>query len=403
MLLINRRTFEQIIIIKRTEGGDGRKLPKEYIMKRITLALTALLLAFCAVLSPALGRGALAAGQTCEAYLPEGCEVGSRFLEALFGKKSDAKKDSTGDGIMPAALIAGGDVFGIRIKENCITVVDSRECDDIKEGDKIISLGGVEVKTISDVKGALASLDGGDITLKVKRCDQIKTVTIKPEVVGDEVRLGVSVRDGAAGIGTVTYYDVERGVFGGLGHGICDPDTSLPIEISEGVVCGVILGGVQKGAEGKPGELCGVLTSDTYGTLYANTELGVFGELSPKENGTNPEYPIATRDEVKEGEATIISTVKNGKKAEYSVKIFDVNESSTGTKSFKIKVTDPALIALTGGIVRGMSGSPIIQNGKLVGAVTHVLVANPTEGYGIFIENMLDASQEARNELPKAA
>ena len=403
MLLINRRTFEQIIIIKITEGGDGRKLPKEYIMKRITLALTALLLAFCAVLSPALGRGALAAEDTYEAYLPEGCEVGSRFLEALFGKKSDAKKGSTGDGIMPAALIAGGDVFGIRIKENCITVVDSRECDDIKEGDKIISIGGVEVKTISDVKGALASLDGGEITLKIKRRDQIKTVTIKPEVVGDEVRLGVSVRDGAAGIGTITYYDVERGVFGGLGHGICDPDTSLPIEISEGVVCGVILGGVQKGAEGKPGELCGVLTSDTYGTLYANTELGVFGELSPKENGTNPEYPIATRDEVKEGEATIISTVKNGKKTEYSVKIFDVNESSTGTKSFKIKVTDPALIALTGGIVRGMSGSPIIQNGKLVGAVTHVLVANPTEGYGIFIENMLNASATARNELPRAA
>ena len=376
-------------------------LPIGYIMKRRTLAPVALLLAFSAVLSPALGTS-VAAEESYEAYLPEGCEVNSRFLEALFGKRGGAKGDGKGDAT-PVTLIAGGDVFGIRIKENCITVVDSRDCDDIKEGDKIISIDGVEVKTISDVKGALASLDGGDITLKIKRRDHIKTVTIRPEVVGDEVRLGISVRDGAAGIGTVTYYDVERGVFGGLGHGICDPDTSLPIEISEGVVCGVILGGVQKGAEGKPGELCGVLTSDTYGTLYANTELGVFGELSPGENGANPEYPIATRDEVKEGEATIISTVKNGKKAEYSVKIFDVNESSTGTKSFKIKVTDPALIALTGGIVRGMSGSPIIQDGRLVGAVTHVLVANPTEGYGIFIENMLNASQEARNELPKAA
>ena len=361
-------------------------------MKRTTLALTALLLALCAVLSPSLGVGAMAADEVCEAYLPEGCEVGSRFLELFFGKRADTKKDD-GKSARPATLTAGGDVFGIRIKENCITVVDSRECDDIKEGDKIISIGGIEVKTISDVKGALASLDGSEVTLKIKRRDQIKTVTIKPEVVGDEVRLGVSVRDGAAGIGTVTYYDEERGVFGGLGHGICDPDTSVPIEISEGVVCGVILGGVQRGAEGKPGELCGVLTSDIYGTLYANTEVGVFGELSPRGNGTSPEYPIASRDEVKEGEAKIISTVKNGKKAEYSIKIFDVNESSTGTKSFKIKVTDPALIALTGGIVRGMSGSPVIQNGKLVGAVTHVLVANPTEGYGIFIENMLNAAE----------
>lgn len=372
-------------------------------MKKTTLALTALLLAICAVLSPSLGVSAAAADEAYEAYLPEGCEVGSRFLEVLFGKRANTKKDSTNDSASPATLTAGGDVFGIRIKENCITVVDSRDCDDIKEGDKIISIGGIEVKSISDVKSALSSLDGGDVTLKIKRREKISTVTVKPEIVGDEVRLGVSVRDGAAGIGTVTYYDEQRGVFGGLGHGICDPDTSVPIEISEGVVCGVILGGVQKGAEGKPGELCGVLTSDTYGTLYANTDLGVFGELSPKENGTNPEYPIAVRGEVNEGEAKIISTVKNGKKAEYSVRIFDVNESSTGTKSFKIKVTDPALIALTGGIVRGMSGSPIIQNGKLVGAVTHVMVADPTEGYGIFIENMLNASQAARNELPRAA
>ena len=362
-------------------------------MRRIGVALSALLLAFCAMLLPGTSVLALAADDSIEAYLPESTEVNSRILELLFGKRNKTDNSPATGERQIEMLTVGGDVFGIRIKENCITVVDSRECDDIKEGDKILSINGVEVKSVGDLKGALSSLDGGEVTLKIKRRDQIKTVTIKPEVVGDEVRLGVSVRDGAAGIGTVTYYDEERGVFGGLGHGICDPDTSVPIEISEGVVCGVILGGVQKGAEGKPGELCGVLTSDIYGTLYANTEVGVFGELSPRENGTSPEYPIASRDEVKEGEAKIVSTVKNGKKAEYSVKIFDVNESSTGTKSFKIEVTDPALIALTGGIVRGMSGSPIIQNGKLIGAVTHVLVANPTEGYGIFIENMLNAAQ----------
>ena len=374
--------------------GEYHFTPNGIYMRRITRTLIALLLAVCAVLLPCTSVCALAADDTTvEVYLPEGTEVNSRIIELLFGKKNKGGNEPTTNVRQKEMLTVGGDVFGIRIKENCVTVVDCRECEDIKCGDKILSINGVEIKSVTDLKGVLSSLDSGVLTLKIKRRDQIKTVNIKPEVVGDEVRLGVSVRDGAAGIGTVTYYDVERGVFGGLGHGICDPDTSVPIEISEGVVCGVILGGVQKGAEGKPGELCGVLTSDIYGTLYANTELGVFGELSPKENGTNPEYPIATRDEVKEGEAMIISTIKNGKKAEYSVKIFDVNESSTGTKSFKIEVTDPALIALTGGIVRGMSGSPIIQNGKLVGAVTHVMVADPTEGYGIFIENMLNAAQ----------
>ena len=199
------------------------------------------------------------------------------------------------------------------------------------------------------------------------------------------------------------YVNPKTGDFGGLGHGICDTDTGEVIDFTEGQVTGVILSGVKKGEEGKPGELSGLLTDKVTGELYANTECGVFGRLDTVPDSlTQTAVQIAHKDEVHEGEATILSTVKMGAAKEYKIEISEINKSSTGTKSFKIKVTDPTLIAITGGVVRGMSGSPIIQDGKLVGAVTHVMVANPTEGYGIFIENMINASQVTRNELPAA-
>jgi stage IV sporulation protein B len=136
------------------------------------------------------------------------------------------------------------------------------------------------------------------------------------------------------------------------------------------------------------------------GDVLLNHECGVFGILDAPETTTS--VPIAYRDEVQEGEATLLTTVRQGKTLSYKIRIRDIDRESTTNKSFLVEVTDPALIALTGGIVRGMSGSPIIQNGKLVGAVTHVLVNDPTTGYGIFIENMLNASESARNELPAA-
>ena len=162
--------------------------------------------------------------------------------------------------------------------------------------------------------------------------------------------------------------------------------------MDSGEVCGVILGGVHRGESGKPGELCGILTDEDFGDLTVNSGCGVFGILTDQAKLQGEKIAVAGRDQVKEGEAKIISTLKNGKTAEYKIEIFDIDRDSTGSKSFRIRVTDEALKAMTGGIVRGMSGSPIIQNGKLVGAVTHVMVANPTEGYGIFIENMLNAA-----------
>ena len=318
--------------------------------------------------------------------------VSSRLWELFFGKESESET---------LMLCPGGDVFGVKIKQNGVTVVEAKGVPALRSGDVIISINNRRVTSSADIKEILAKSAGESVTVRALHGGSEIALELRPSLVEGEYKLGLTLRDAAAGIGTVTFVDPTTGAFGGLGHGICDSETGNVVSMERGEVCGVILGGVHRGESGKPGELCGILTDKTLGTLSKNCECGVFGTVDTSTVNHKDAIPIAHRSELCEGEATIISTVKNGKTAEYKIKIEDIDRGCTGSKSFKIKVTDPTLIALTGGIVRGMSGSPIIQNGKLVGAVTHVLVANPTEGYGIFIENMLNAAES--QATPKAA
>ena len=229
------------------------------------------------------------------------------------------------------------------------------------------------------------------MTLVIKRGGEEHSLTLAPDAEG-RILLGAELTESTAGIGTMTYIDPADGSFGGLGHGICDPDSGRVYPIRSGEVTGVILGGVQRGECGKPGELTGILVDRPFGTLYRNTGCGVFGKLNTTEGLKDKAIPICKKEDVKAADATVTSTIKNGITTDYSIRITSIDTAEDGSKCFKFKVTDPALIALTGGVVRGMSGSPIIQNGKLVGAVTHVLVNDPTTGYGIFIENMLNAA-----------
>ena len=185
-----------------------------------------------------------------------------------------------------------------------------------------------------------------------------------------------------------------------------DFTTGELVGLSSGTMTGVLLGGIHKGEAGKPGELCGVLTGKVLGSIYSNSECGIFGKIDADAYSTSElvEYKAAKPDEVHVGSAEILATVKNGSPRKYTIEITELCDGSSPSKSFKVRVTDKALIALSGGIVRGLSGSPIIQDGKLIGAVTHVMVANPTEGYGIFIENMLSAASEsALSGLQKAS
>ena len=203
--------------------------------------------------------------------------------------------------------------------------------------------------------------------------------------------IGVFLRDSAAGIGTVTFIDKETGLFGGLGHGICDPDTGAPVSIRRGEVRRAVITGILRGSAGKPGEMRGHLDKEKVGALVKNDACGVFGVFT--ECPVSREVEIAYRHEVKEGNATLYTTLDGECVTPYTVKISAIDREATGNKCFTVTVTDAALLAKTGGIIQGMSGSPIIQNGKLVGAVTHVMINDPTTGYGIFIENMLNAAQ----------
>ena len=315
--------------------------------------------------------------------LSDGVEVGSRFFELFFGEK---KKEAE-----PITLLPGGEVFGMRIQQKHVTVTDSKGVPALKSGDTILSIDGKEVKRACDVRRLVQQSEGKSLTIKAIHGGNEIAIEVRPVLDGGEYRLGLSLRDAAAGLGTVTFIDPKSGRFGGLGHGIVDAESGEIIEMERGDVCGVVLGGIHKGECGKPGEICGVLTNRDLGDIFSNGECGVFGVIDNPQGKEISPLEIGRREEIREGEATIISTLKNGRTAEYKIEIYDIDRESKGSKSFRIRVTDETLKTLTGGIIRGMSGSPIIQDGKLIGAVTHVLVADPTEGYGIFIENMLDA------------
>ena len=360
------------------------------IMKTKNMRLICFILTIYSLLSAfGVTAGAEAAPQSVEA-LSDNVEIGSRLFDLFFGEEKEGDKT--------VSLIPGGSVFGVRIKQEYPTVTEAKGIPALVSGDIIISVAGQRVKTAADVKRIVEASGGSSITIRALHRGSEISLEIIPTLKDGEYRLGLSLRDGACGLGTVTFIDPETGAFGGLGHGICDADSGEIISMESGLVCGVILGGIHKGESGKPGELCGILTENNMGELTVNNECGVFGILTDKSAISGSLMEIGRRDEVKEGEATIISTLKNGKKAEYKIEIYDIDRTSDGSKSFRVRVTDETLKALTGGIVRGMSGSPIIQNGKLVGAVTHVLVADPTEGYGIFIENMLGASNASQGQ-----
>jgi len=320
----------------------------------------------------------------------ENIEISSRLLELFKENEKDAK-----------TLAVGGTVFGLKIKEEGVSVIDAKHRGGLEAADRILKVNGISVTSPKDVEDAVKASSGKPIEFEIIRNKEYTKINVTPSLENGEYKLGVSLRSVCSGIGTVTFYDPETKLFGGLGHGICDSRGEL-IPIEDGMTTKVVLGGIKKGECGKPGELSGVLGKVNTGAILTNTECGIFGTLDSFEAEASSIYKTASKEDIKCGKAEILSTVKNGRCERYEIEIEEIDLSATGSKCFKIKVTDDSLITLTGGIVRGMSGSPIIQNGKLVGAVTHVMVANPTEGYGIFIENMLNASVSTRNELPAA-
>ena len=292
-------------------------------------------------------------------------------------------------------LIPVGRVIGLQLRSGSVTVVAYDEVlgtnarsAGLKIGDEILSIGQKSVACAEDVRSALEDCSS-QVQLTVRREGGEKVLTLSPEQTDSGPRLGVYLRQGIAGIGTVTFYDPETGLFGTLGHGVCDAKGSL-LTMRDGTAYEAAIANVKKGRSGEPGQLKGSAGREL-GVLLRNTPQGVFGIT---QNGWNGEaLPTADYPDIQTGSAVIRSTVNGNGPREYSVEILKIYpEDRPDGRNFLIKVTDPGLLETTGGIVQGMSGSPICQNGKIVGAVTHVLVNDPTRGYGIYIENMLDAA-----------
>lgn len=262
----------------------------------------------------------------------------------------------------------------------------------IAPGDVIKSIDGKSIHLNSELKAAVEKCDGKSLKIEYARDGKTETAEVTPvKNESGEYVLGIWIRDSVAGIGTLTYYDPETKTYGALGHGISETDTNLLIPIERGALMKSRVTDVKRGSAGNPGELVGDYDlSHDFADIKKNTESGIFGKMTDTaEFDSMKRYPIADKNEIKRGKATILANIEGDAVKEYEIEITSIYFDGEKTKNMLVRATDPELLEKTGGIVRGMSGSPIIQDGKLIGAITHVLVNNPQKGYAIFIENML--------------
>lgn len=306
---------------------------------------------------------------------------------------------------LPHKLVPVGVAAGINLETQGVLIVGFAQESAARdagflEGDSILSINGTEIDNAAELSGALSASEG-EVTVLIQRAGTQITLKANPDRSGDTPKLGVFVRDAMAGIGTVTYYNPETGAYGALGHGISESGTGALMPASGGKLVSCTLDAITPGSRGTPGELSGKIDpSRVLGSIEANTPFGIFGHLDTPWEGQAIE--TACTGDIRPGPAKILSGV-SGQLCEYAIKICAVYHGTDSGRDMLIEVTDPHLIDLTGGIVRGMSGSPILQNGKLVGAVTHVLVNEPLKGYAISIENMLAAEKNSVDSVEDAA
>lgn len=332
--------------------------------------------------------------------------------QAFFGDDSPAAVPVVAEKV----LVPGGQSVGVKMDVRGVLIVGLEEIEGkdgekvnpgllsgLQIGDVILEINGTAVYRADEVQELVNKIKG-NVRLKVKRNDETLSIEIKPvqSKSDDLYKLGIWVKDKTAGIGTLTYYDPSNSTFGALGHGIVDPETSSILSVETGLLLESQVQEIQEGKSGEPGEIRGIFyhANDPLGSLARNSQFGVFGmTYHPIENPlyTKP-IAVGTREQVELGKAYILSTLSNNEIRRFEIEIEKIEkQDSPEDKSMVIRVTDKKLLEESGGIVQGMSGSPIIQNDRIVGAVTHVFVNDPQRGYGIFIEWMLEESNRVEN------
>lgn len=297
----------------------------------------------------------------------------------------------------------GGQSFGLKFYNNGLIVIELENFFDglnyncpakdggIKVNDIIKEVNGEVIKTNEDLQRMISSSNGNSISILIERNGNEIEKTVKPKQnMSGMYLLGAWVRDSCAGIGTVTYYDENNNYFAALGHGVCDVDTSALLPLGYGEVVKANISGVTKSVKGKAGSLNGYFTDEIFGVLTKNTPSGIYGTINDNYIINQKKIEIASTDEVKTGKAQIYTTINGEETGCYDIEITKIcNTSKKSNENFVIRVTSDEIVEKCGGIVQGMSGSPIVQDGKLVGAVTHVFVKSPCEGYGVMAQNMV--------------
>ncbi len=297
-------------------------------------------------------------------------------------------------------LIPMGRAIGVDMRTDGILVLGLGEVTDAEgnrvtparnqlfSGDRIYSMNGENVRAKEDVIGKIASSGGKSVELGILRNGNRMQVTVDPVLGSDGTyKIGLWIRDRAQGIGTLTYVDPETRQFGAIGHGMTDVDLEELLPLGEGTICQALINHIEKGNVGEPGEIVASLTSQILGSVEQNTDCGIFGTYAGTLDSAS--LPVSFRDQVTDGEVKILCTLSGVEPRWYDARIQRVSSIASQNIGFTVEITDPELLELTGGIIQGMSGSPIMQNGCLIGAVTHVLVQDPGKGYGIYIEDML--------------
>ena len=306
-------------------------------------------------------------------------------------------------------LIPCGEVVGIKVDTTGVMVLGVGEFETEKEmvspckglievGDMIVACNGKVIETKESFRNLIESCESKELLLELSHKGEKKEVKVKPiySKLENEYKLGLWIKDSTQGIGTITYINPENGHFGALGHGITDNHTHMLTPVRTGEIMEVAITSIKKGQKGTPGEVSGVIDYDEesqLGHISINSAIGIYGEVNKNYLNLrkNDALPVAFQDEVHEGKASIMLDLSKQGVKEYEVEIQKVSKySNEPSKGMVIRIVDPELLALTNGIIQGMSGSPILQDGKIIGAVTHVFIHDPTRGYGIFIENMMN-------------
>lgn len=334
-------------------------------------------------------------------------EIGTTKISLNLFNKIQVK-DVNIDVIPKTKVIPVGNIAGVRLYTSGVLVVGMSEIQGqdqknykpyentgIKEGDTIIKIDNNQITSTEDLIQTINNSQGKEIEIEYVRDKNVMECSITPIKTGeDEYKLGLWVRDSAAGVGTLTFYEPSTKSFAALGHGIIDIDTEKLINIASGEFVTTKILNITKGENGVPGKIQGtVANQNKIGTISKNTKFGIYGKvdnISSLNIDSSKEMEVALREEIKTGKATILCSLENGKVKEYEIEIEEIyKENNYDNKSMKIKITDEELLNKTNGIIQGMSGSPIIQNGKFVGAITSVLVNNPQEGYAVFGDLMI--------------